>query len=108
MKIKHFTFLCLCALLFISIVAIKSSEDEKQFGEIEESKTNIGINYNVFWLVYGGNKNNGATRGNVIPFPINKKRNGCGNVIPFPGCGGRGGNVVDFPGGRKGGGGGKK
>ncbi|WJX58997.1 hypothetical protein P8452_44389 [Trifolium repens] len=99
MKINHFTFLSLCALLLISIVAIELSKDGKQLGEIEEPKTNIGIKSNGATGGDSGNVIPFPSNGNVIPFPIKGKRGGSGNVIPFPRCGGRGGNVIDFPSG---------
>ncbi|WJX64250.1 hypothetical protein P8452_49060 [Trifolium repens] len=97
MKINHFTLLCLCALLLISIVAIELSKDGKQLGEIEEPKTNIGIKSNGATGGDSGNVIPFPSNENVIPFPIKGKRGGSGNVIPFPRCGGRGGNVIDFP-----------
>ncbi|CAI8586423.1 unnamed protein product [Vicia faba] len=47
MKTKSFVFaFFLCALIFISVVAIESSkEDEKQPGAFENSKIKLGVNH---------------------------------------------------------------
>ncbi|CAL5190233.1 unnamed protein product [Lathyrus oleraceus] len=92
MKIKHAIFLCLCAMLLISIVAIEPYEHENQFGEIEKPMRNIdGV---VIRLT------NGEGRGRNEPlFPDCEKDGGseggnCGgheveegvteNAIPIP------------------------
>ncbi|CAL5211041.1 unnamed protein product [Lathyrus oleraceus] len=50
MKTKLFTFtFFLCALIIISVVANEPSKEGKQYGAIEEIKTNIGIHERVVW-----------------------------------------------------------
>ncbi|PNX86417.1 nodule-specific glycine-rich protein 1J [Trifolium pratense] len=102
MKIKLFIVLCFFALLLISVLTIKCSEDEKQFGEIEKSKTKSEVDGFVTWVPGGygiwetsnGNTFEGSS-GNVIKFPNVGKKVGGGNVIKFPGSEkwGKNGNV---------------
>ncbi|XP_058744925.1 uncharacterized protein LOC131617681 [Vicia villosa] len=75
MKIKHAIFLCLCAMLLISIVAIEPYEDENQFGEIEKSMRNMGQ-----WN--GGYKNKGV----YIDGPLTNGEGRGENRPLFPDC----------------------
>ncbi|CAI8586440.1 unnamed protein product [Vicia faba] len=88
MKIKHAIFLCLCAMLLISIVSIEPYEDENQFGEIEKSMRNMGQGN-------GGYINKGVyIDGVVIPLTNGEGRGG--DEPLFPDCekdaGSEGGN----------------
>ncbi|WJX72908.1 hypothetical protein P8452_56743 [Trifolium repens] len=63
MKIKHFFFtFFLCALIHISVVAIKPSKDEIQFGATEEFKTKNEFDEWREWegWNWGGRQGNGG------------------------------------------------
>nr|AFK48709.1 unknown [Medicago truncatula] len=85
MKTKLFSVLCFCALLMF-VVAIEHSKEGKQFGETRKSKTNIiADGYGVWpsgfgiWYKPSGNTNGGGG-GNIINFPGSGKRGGGANI----------------------------
>ncbi|XP_058729332.1 uncharacterized protein LOC131601511 [Vicia villosa] len=50
MKTKTFILMfILCALIINFVMGVEPFKDEKQFGAIEETKTNIGIRERVVW-----------------------------------------------------------
>ncbi|KEH34095.1 hypothetical protein MtrunA17_Chr3g0102491 [Medicago truncatula] len=115
MKIKYFSFLCICVQLLIVVVAIMPFENGKQFGETKEPKTNVGVDEYAHTLGIsailqgdGGNKNKGESE-NVIKFPSGGRWGYGSNVVDFRsgGKGSRSGNIVHFPGGENEGGGGR-
>nr|QAX32796.1 glycine-rich protein [Ononis spinosa] len=69
MKTNHLIFLFFFTILLMSVMAIEPFEYEKQLGETEESKTNIGMNH---LLGGGGTEINGNRK---MKYVGGKRRN---------------------------------
>ncbi|XP_058744920.1 uncharacterized protein LOC131617677 isoform X2 [Vicia villosa] len=91
MKSNLFIFLYFCWLLFFFVGAIEPPKHEKQFGKTKETRASLGLDgYATYQGGVGVWNSGGSDTGGILNFPnIIKGANDNGNIIQFPGGGGK-------------------